>query len=254
MAHEFLGAPDHYSIEGALRWGQIHALGGDQRLADALQGTKLTEDFQDNDFALSVLRFCIRNPLLDTRYVSPILDYVWNHRYENQIVFVQRGVAREIGPAQPNFSMRGRTVNALLRQVEAWHGQLAREAKRLDLQWKRSEYQDLEFVEGTEKSRNMRLWRVRELLSSRELLVEGRQQSHCVATFARSCYEGKRSIWTMDVVTSEGEEKCLTVEVDMAKKIVVQARGRRNRYPTDKEREVLRRWASHNELQIATYV
>ena len=50
MAHHFLKAPRHYTIEEALRWGQVHALGGDKYLADALRGTRLTETFSNDDF------------------------------------------------------------------------------------------------------------------------------------------------------------------------------------------------------------
>jgi hypothetical protein len=192
--------------------------------------------------------------MLDTRYIGPIIDYIWNQRYENRVVFAERGVAEEIGPAQPNFSMRGRTVAALLRQVQAWHGHLAREAKGKDLQWQRSPYQDLKFTAGTKQSKNMRIWTVQELLSSRELIAEGRQQSHCVASFATSCHQGKRSIWTMDLETDEGTEKHLTIELDMAKKTIVQVRGQYNRFPINKEMEILRRWASQNELKVAGYL
>jgi hypothetical protein len=126
MAHHFLHAPSSYSIEAAFRWGQVSALGGDQRLADALQETRLIHEFRDDHFWLSVLRFFIRNPLLDPVHISPIIDYIWHQRYEPRVVFVEQGVAEEMGPEQPNFSMRGRTVMSLLRAVDAWHRQLGR--------------------------------------------------------------------------------------------------------------------------------
>jgi hypothetical protein len=43
MAHHFLEAPQDYSIEAAILWGQVHALGSDRRLADALRETRLTQ-------------------------------------------------------------------------------------------------------------------------------------------------------------------------------------------------------------------
>ena len=83
----------------------------------------------------------------------------WNQRYEPRIVFVDRGVAEDIGPEQPNFSMRGRTVHSLLRAVDAWHRRLGKETKGGQLQWKKSVVQDFVFVEGTKASKNMKLWR-----------------------------------------------------------------------------------------------
>lgn len=121
MAHHFLQAPAIYSIEAAIRWGQIHALGGDRRLCDALLDTRLAADFNDDRFWQSVLRFFIRNPMLDAAWINPIIDYIWSQKYEDQFVFVRKGVAENRGPAQPNFTMQGRTADTLMRHVEQWH-------------------------------------------------------------------------------------------------------------------------------------
>lgn len=58
MAHHFLSAPKHYNVDEALRWGQVQALGGDKRLVDALRGTRLIENYSNDDFWLNVIRFC----------------------------------------------------------------------------------------------------------------------------------------------------------------------------------------------------
>lgn len=64
MAHQFLMAPKQYSVEEAIRWGQVHALGGDKRLMDALRGTHIIPDFSNDVFWLSVIRFFVANPML----------------------------------------------------------------------------------------------------------------------------------------------------------------------------------------------
>ncbi|MGE5293954.1 MAG: PcfJ domain-containing protein [Solirubrobacterales bacterium] len=254
MAHHFLEAPQNYSIEAAILWGQVHALGSDRRLADALRVTRLAQDFHDNDFRLSVLRFLASNPMLDPAQIGPIIDYIWHEKYENQIVFVDRGVAEDRGPAQPNFSLRGRTIASLLRQVEAWHRQLGRESKARDTSWKHSAIHDWQFVEGTRETQTMKVWRIRELLSGRELAAEGRSQRHCVASYAQSCLAGRCSIWTMDVETEAGVEKCVTIELRNADRTVCQVRGRCNRFPTEKEKQILQRWANQEGLRIESYL
>lgn len=254
MAHHFLNAPASYSINGAFRWAQVHGLGGNRLLADALLESKIANDFRENDFWLSVLRFFIRNPMLDPSHINPIIDYIWDRKYEDRIAFVDAGVAENLGPEQPNFSMHGRTVESLLRAVDAWHRQLGREAKGGSLQWKKSGYQPFSFIEGTKKNKNMKVWRIRELLSSSELVAEGRAMHHCVASYARSCYNGICSIWTMDVETDEGLEKLLTVEVTNAGSLIRQVRGKRNRLPSEKEKEVLQRWAAQEGLEMAGYL
>ena len=254
MAHHFLKAPKHYTIEEALRWGQVHALGGDRYLADALRETRLTRTFSNDDFWLNVIRFFIANPMLDVSHVNPIIDYIWDQKYENRRVFVERGVAREIEPAQPNFTMRGRTPETLLRHVGEWHHQLGREAKGRELEWTRSQIGEFHLLEGSEQARNMRFWSIRELLSSDELIDEGRTLQHCVRTYAKSCHTRRSSIWTMEIEDENGRRKILTIEVSPSQKFIRQVRGKRNRRATPKEKDLLERWSAQEGLRIAEYI
>ena len=254
MAHHFLKAPRHYTIEEALRWGQVHALGGDKYLTDALRGTRLTQTFSNDNFWINVIRFFIANPMLDVSHANPIIDYIWHQKYENQRVFVERGIAREIGPAQPNFSMRGRTPETLLRQVEAWHGELGREAKGGELEWFGSEIGEFHTLEGSEEARNMKFWSIRELLSSDELIDESRALKHCVSTYARSCHTGRSSIWSMEIEDENGRRKILTIEVAPQAKVIRQVRGKQNRSATPKEKDLLGRWAEQEGLRLAGYI
>jgi hypothetical protein len=249
MAHHFLQAPDTYPIEAAFRWGQVHALGGDARLANTLLETRLIREFGDDPFWLSVLRFFIANPMLDPTHVAPIIDYIWNQRFEPQIVFVAPGVAQERGPAHPHFSMKGRTVDALLRAVDAWHVRLGRKRQDGEWQWKKSTIQDFVYVEGSKASHNMKIWRIQELLSTQELIAEGRELHHCVASYARSCHNGQCAIWTMSVQTEERTEKILTIEVDNQTREIRQVRGKFNRLPTEREKHVIERWVSKERLE-----
>ncbi len=88
---------------GAKFKAQVHALGGDRRLADALRGTQLVTDLRDNDFALSVIRFFIRNPMLDTVQIAPIIDYIWHQKYDSQLVLWREEWRRIAAPRSRTF-------------------------------------------------------------------------------------------------------------------------------------------------------
>jgi hypothetical protein len=251
MAHHFLSCPEHYSILSAFRWGQALALGADRQMAEAIIQTRLSETFIENEFWLSVIGFFARNPMLDTAHIGPIVDYIWNQKYEEVLEFVERGVVGRRGPAQPNFSMKGRTVTALLEQVDRWHHGLGKRKAGVDLSWAKSAVADFEFIEGSAEHKNMRIWKIRELLSSAELIDEGRKMRHCVATYAMSCQRGDCGIWSMTVQTKEGIERVLTIEVRLATTTIRQVRGRCNRFPDSKEREIIHRWASKAGLTYA---
>ncbi len=252
MAHHFLHAPADYTAEAALRWGQVRALGGDARLVRAVVGTRLGTSFEHDAFWTSVLRFFIANPLLDRAHLGPIIDYVHHHKFTPQDVCVAPGVV-ERRPPQPGLTMKGRSVAALLRQVEAWHRTLARQQQPRD-EWPASGIAPFEFVEGGAHSSGIRIWTVRELLSARALVAEGRAMRHCVASFARSCAGGRCSIWALEVETFQGRSKLLTVEVNNAARLICQARGKCNTLPAPKHRGILRRWAEQAGLQVARYV
>jgi len=250
MAHHFLQAPDDYSIEGAIRWGQVHALGGGTRLTGALMGTRIGYDFQENEFWTSVIRFLVANPLLDRQHVGPIVDYLCAQKFEMREVMVGPGRVEVHPPPQPGLTMRGRTPDTLLAQVERWHRELGRASGAERLYFRRSGVKELELKTGKDGANT---WRIRELLSGAELIAEGRAMKHCVASYARSCAAGHCSIWAMELVSELGREKRQTVEVTR-QRVIVQCRGKQNRLPTPAEFDVIKEWARYAGLTLSPYV
>ena len=57
----------------------------------------------------------------------------------------------------------------------------------------------------------------------------------------------------MELHTMNGTEKAITIEVRNRARQICQARGKRNRMPTPKERSMMRRWADEAGLTIAAY-
>jgi len=253
MAHHFMLAPSDFTVESALRWGQIHGLGGTCRLVRAIIGTRLGTTFHENEFWTTVLQFFIANPMLDLAHVGPIIDYLHHQRFVAQDVIIGPGVVARRGPPQPNLTMKGRTPASLLRQVDAWHRTLAR-IEQPKAEWPPSGIDSFEFMEGGEKGGNLRIWTIRELLSTKALVAEGRKMKHCVATYAHSCANGTCSIWTLEVDTFEGRSKMLTIEVLIGSRMICQARGKCNMLAGEKHLGILRRWAEQAGLSLAKYV
>ncbi len=251
MAHHFMHAPNNVTVEQALRWGQIHGLGGDERLARAVFGTRLTESFDDDNFWSSVIRWFIANPKLDRAHVGPIIDYLHFQRFVPEHVHVAPGHREQTPPPQPNLTMKGRTPETLLRRVQEWHRSLASDNRVQVRQWQPSGVNGFEFLEGSQQNGNLKCWMIRELLSSKALVSEGRQLKHCVATYASSCARGHCSIWTMEVESFEGIHKAVTIEVRNGARVICQIRGKANRLPNQKERQVIQRWAESAGLRIA---
>jgi hypothetical protein len=244
MAHHALLAPDDLDVVQALRWGQVRALGGGERLARAVVATRLRGACPDEPFWLTVVQFLANNPMLDPHQVGPIIDYLHDQRFEVEPAQVVGGVLQPARVPQPNLSMKGRSVASLLRQVQAWHRTLYRATDTRRLAWMPSGVREYERVEGTDATQ--RVFRVRELLSSAALCEEGRTMEHCVASYASSCARGRCAIFSL---TEDGARR-LTIEVMLQSRAIVQARGKRNRWPDPLEQRILRAWATTAGLTL----
>jgi hypothetical protein len=253
MAHHFQRAPHDMLVEEALRHAQVQALGGTARLARAILDSRLATNFAHNEFWMSVIRWLARNPELDLRHVAPLIDYIHHQKYQPPAA-PGEGLAQQA--PSPDFSMQGRTAAGLLHQMHAWHAQLRNETTAASTKffWNPSGVAPFELCEGALASGNLRRWTIVELLSRQELFEEGRQLRHCVASYVYSCVSGGTSIWSLGVERNTGPRKrVLTIEVSVNRKAIRQVRGKANRLPTEKEQEVVRRWALQAQLNYKVY-
>jgi len=235
IAHHFMQAPDGYSIVKALRYGQIIAMGGDTHLAETINATQLGQSFDHDDFWSTVVVYFINNPMFDRRQVGPAIDYLRERRFVG------------MPPAEPNLSMKGRDPNVMMKRIEAWHHQLARAAKvprsaGFKPVWKSSGIKPFVLENGVQGRNSYKKWLIEEITSYDKLVSEGKEMSHCVASYASSCSTGRCSIWSMKIKDNIGLTKQLTVEVSK-EKVIIQARGKRNIPPNQEQMHILSRWA-----------
>jgi hypothetical protein len=250
MAHHALQAPDHLTVEQALRWGQVRGLGGSKALANAVAATRLGRSFEGEDFWATVLHFLVNHPDLDVARVGPIVEYLYDQRFVPVEQFDTVTGPVESRPPQPNLSMKGRKPRSFLRRVRDWEDRLGSSEAHSVQCWPRCDIGPFRLAEEATSDRPARVWAIRELLSSRALWAEGRAMHHCVATYAGRCLRSRSTIWSMTVQDRDGLRRVLTVEVDPSAREVVQARRCFNRPPYPKDREVLNLWADREGLTV----
>lgn len=234
MRAEFLKLPAETSglIEG-IRTVQVKSLNGTPIFLNAILATTIGQNFQhDEEFCFTVIQWFCNNPLLDKKHVGPLIDYIYHLKFQDQ-----------------NFSMKGRSPLALIRGMEEWHGTLARIKAMKGLVFNPCGLEPGSFVVkkfiGDKKIENH--WTITEILSSKELAEEGRSLRHCVYSYANSIADGLTSIWSM----KENGERQITIEIRNALSSIVQIRGKCNRFPNLQERDIIRRWANNNYLNVA---
>ena len=242
MAHLFLRENNrHSTLIQALRRVQVEALEGHPQLAWAVSSSPLGRSFENEEFWLSVVHFFVNNhPMLSRTYVEPILDYIRHQKYEPQRITQADGSVVEGPPQQPNFAMKGRSADKLLRQVDDWHAQLSGLENMPLKTWTSCGLRGFTYREVDEELGRQVEWSIHELLTSAQLGVEGRLMHHCVGSYADRCISGEKTIWSMRIVDLEAEEPeqmhVLTIAVDPKRRAVTESRGKYNLKPFDRAR------------------
>ncbi len=240
QAHHYLRAPDDLGIVAAFRWAKVIDLGGDDRLARAVLGTRIGSTFGDEPFWDSVVRWFIAHPALHPFQYGPIIDYLRRQKFGDP----DRGSPSDPPrgyPRQPNLCMKGRTPETVLRAVREWHLELALATRTVVSSWGPSGIAG--FAHHEENGEERRVYEIAELLSTAELSDEGYAMQHCVASYASECASGRTSIWSLTVRLGTGRTiRLATIEVRNRERTIVQVRQRCNKLPTEREFRILARW------------
>lgn len=261
MIHSFLSAPATLTVPQALRYAQVVGLGGDLRTATILDTTTLPLNGEDD--TLAIVKFFIGAHMLDPEHYGPMIDFLLHQK------------ATTVAPKR--FTMKDRTVQAVLRASEEWHYyrervriNQAREMARANRNQPAAErnfygrasssfkHYSWEAVQGVsnftlsskESKTEKTVHTIDQITGSKSLSDEGSELCHCVFSYHASCARGMVSIWSYKV---NGKRTC-TIELRNQTFTIAQVRGYRNRKPDEKEARIISQWAQAQRLKIAQYV
>jgi hypothetical protein len=255
QCHAFMGQRNVNTVAHAVRWTQVENFGGTRRMAQVLCGTEWGNelDAEAEDFRAAAIQWFCNQAMLDPVQVAPLIDYMGNCREDDD-----------------GWSLKGRTARSLMRDMEAWHADLA--AGRAQARRARAAEWRAEMVERRKpppekfaksgiqefywhrkrkdpatRKEVQEVWKVEEILTRTGLVDEGAALRHCAASYAWSVGRGSKSIWSM----TRQNERVMTIEVHNPTKTIKQVRGTRNRLPTSGEAAVVQRWAQEAGLQVS---
>jgi hypothetical protein len=165
----------------------------------------------------------------------------------------------------PSFSLKGRTLTSLRRQMHAWHRDLAAiariEAQRRRAQgvhlgpgpeadsWRGAAVEDWSWNPSPKDRSKREAYVVVQLRTAADLVAETRAMRHCVWTYAAKCIAGHASIWSLRHRAGANTDRLLTIELDR-RHWAVQIRGFANRAPNSEERKILERWAKARGIML----
>jgi hypothetical protein len=222
--------------------------GGDADLARLLATqTILAKATSDETFWGTVIAFLIRQSPLSASEVLDIVQFIHRQRFEPASHVWRWGAGAE--PLQPEFTVAGRSWQSLRRHMAHWESDLLRKqgltppAPRT-VPWQPTEIGPFRTAVGDA------VWMIEELLTPKDLRLEGMAMEHCVARYRYACASRRTSIWSMKVQEGDQVRRVLTVEVIPATRRIQQAKGPWNAAPTAIAQAVLKRWAHQESLRF----
>ena len=249
MEDIFLRSQDHLAIEQAMRRAELLALGASDEVVRGVLATRLATDLRHGDFWRTVWTFLIANaPALDPAQIGPVIDFIQAIRHERFPVETQDGIVMR-DPPLPSFSMKGRTLPSMLRLMQDWHRSLG--IANGGLTWAPSPLRPMLMEEPSQDpSAPPIVWQLMELTNGAQLRTEGSVLHHCVASYADRCWRGASRIWSLRARRGDKVRHLLTIEVDLRRRTVIQARGWGNRAPSGKPLRLLQDWATRERLRL----
>ncbi|CAN1724238.1 PcfJ-like protein [Hyphomicrobium sp. 1Nfss2.1] len=172
------------------------------------------------------------------------------------------------------YSLKGRTLASLTRQMHAWHRDLNAiqriEAARLRAAqarararggilapaasaggcWSGAKIADWSWTTSNKDRSKREEYVMTQLRNAAELVSETRAMHHCVASYAQKCIAGYSSIWSLRRRVSAATQRLLTIELDRQHR-VVQVRGLANRPARTDEMKILERWAKARGVSLS---
>lgn len=247
--HAFLNPPGDLSFEGAF-WAAIaRSYTDDLGAALRIARSKVAKTPRDQlGFWREAVRFFAVN-VTTLEEMDDLCDYLAAHHRRDKA-----------------YSLKGRTLASLRRQMQEWHRDLAavarieqarmraehaaamarggdRSQERDPGRWAGSPLADWAWKPSAREASNRREeFVVAQLVSADELVAEGRAMHHCVWSYAQKCIAGQASIWSLRRRMPGRVDRLLTIELDRQNR-AVQVRGFANRLANADEKQVIGRWA-----------
>ena len=219
-------------IDQHLWMAKLICMGADKEHATQITNTVIANREVSDKFWLDVARFFVVNNIRKDE-MREILDCLVDVKKENE-----------------DFSMKGRTLQSIIRLSNNWHIDMTRKKACKNRVWEGYSIKDWAFeqiIKLPTGSKGRRSWKIEQITSEKRLVSEGNRMGHCVYSYVRDCITGNCAIFHVTCDETFENNSGLTIEVRNNGQIV-QIKGKHNRSPRPHEEKVIKQWAQDNNL------
>ena len=244
-AHCFLTAPSDATPAMAIRWGQVIAGGGSEKLARVVMSAiPISDEVGWESVWKSVIEFLLRIQDISLDEVRQIIAFIHAQRFTPARITIGRWMGE--APVAQEVNLQGWSLPQLRRWMVNWDAEHHRPTRTRpgSQPWTSAGYEPFEEQQGGA------IWQLVELCTAEELRVEGGIMQHCVGSYHRYCRNGTSSIWSLRCEQGNQMRRVATIEVRPATRTLVQAKGPRNARPKPQALSVIRAWARRERIDF----
>jgi hypothetical protein len=254
--HAFLNPPGRLGFAQAIWHAIARSYANDPGIALRIASSRIAQwPRQDVVFWREVVRFFCANPT-SVEEMEDLSDFL-AHCHERD----------------RRYSLKGRTLASLTRQMHAWHHDL-RTVQRIEAarrraaeagvrargetlapepsaggSWPGAMIADWSWTTPSKDRSKREEFVLTQLRTAAELVSETRAMHHCVASYAAKCIAGQASIWSLRERVGGETRRVLTIELNRQHR-AVQVRGLANRSARPHEMKILERWAKARGIAL----
>lgn len=217
---------EHLTVTRALIYAGLEAIVEDSVYTNRVVNT--IRDESQAPFWVKTMAILHKNGLASA-HVIEVMDYI------RQKVFID-GIP---------LDLRKKKIHNLLNDVHNWHEQLNLETIRRTPRKPLPDAGIKDFIIEVDDD----WYEISQIRKAVDLYLEGQHLRHCVYTYKAYCYQRRCSIFSLKELR-KNEDKLPLITLEIRGKHIVQAKGKSNRLPTEKERTVIQLWAKEKALKF----
>ena len=246
--YHFYQAPEEYTLMQALAWAKLRSSKVGYTISNIL-ARKLYKDYYQKwpTWMAEVTGFLQRHPQITATEINQILSFlIFQKIRPYQMTIPDATYKIEVTPLFPTFSLKGRTLASVKKYLEKWKVYLA----AMKIAGTHGNLPVSRFKGFTYRMNNGRMYTFKQILSVKDLIMEGKRMNHCVGSYVGACMEKRSSIWSAQLRFPKGQlKKVLTIEIDEQDSTVAQVQGMCNRNHSKEEDIAIKAWMAAEQLE-----
>lgn len=192
----------------------------------------------------------------EKKNIKPLYDYILHKK--NQMIEKLKSQSIETNNKsidyKNSFHLKQHEPHILLEEMISWHNGLSKSKLKEYKEWDRSSkienyVDEKEFVDEN-GVKVVKFIKIVELTNNIELIKEGKELKHCVASYSGRCINNGTRIFSLKIKeTNQLKEKShATIQVVLEKN-VIQCRGyKNNEIINDNLKNIIKKWMNNNNL------